>query len=429
VDAYQRALDWLYSLEKSKGIELKLERVRHALEELGDPQRDLRCFHVAGTNGKGSVVAFLAAVLERAGHRVGVYTSPHLVELTERIRIGGREIERFEIVALVEEVRDRVVSVGIDLTFFEVVTAMALLHFARGDVDTAILEVGLGGRLDATNVVDPLVAVITSIGIDHTGFLGTSVREIAFEKAGIVKPDRPVVVGSVPEPAATVIEEIARVRGAPIFRAGREYSWHARGQSRLQFAGMGWDLDDVEVGLAGRHQLANAATSIAALASVAAHVALDEAAVRGGLREARWPGRYETVQASPRVVLDGAHNVDAMHALVSELAHDAANRPLRVLFAAMDDKDWPAMIGVLGPHCASAVVTEVIPERAAPLDRLREAFARFCPTSVERDPALAFDRLRTETAPGDVVIVTGSLFLVGRIHQHLRDSARTGAVQ
>jgi dihydrofolate synthase/folylpolyglutamate synthase len=429
VDAYQRTLDWLYSLEKSKGIELKLERVRQALVELGDPQRALRCFHVAGTNGKGSVVAFLAAVLERAGHRVGIYTSPHLVDLTERIRVGAREVERSEIVALAEEVRDRVLVRGIDLTFFEVLTAMGLLHFARAEVDYAILEVGLGGRLDATNVIDPIAAVITSIGIDHTAFLGASLREIAVEKAGIVKPGRPVVVGALAEPAASVIEEIAGARGAPIFRAGCEYSWHPCGRDRLRFSGLDWELDDVEVGLSGLHQLANAATSIATLATVAAQVAFDETTLRAGLRDARWPGRYETVHESPRMILDGAHNLDAMKALVAELARDVAHRPLRVLFAAMGDKDWPAMIGVLGPCCASAVVTEVIPERSAPLDRLREEFARFCPTTVERDPALAFDRLRAETSPGDVVIVTGSLFLVGRIHQHLRDSARTGAVQ
>lgn len=429
MDAYQRTLDWLYSLEKSKGIELKLDRVRHALAELGDPQSALRCFHVAGTNGKGSVVAFLAAILGRAGHRVGVYTSPHLVELSERIRVGDREIERPEIVALAEEVRDRVLLRGIDLTFFEVVTVMALLHFARAAVDCAILEVGLGGRLDATNVVDPLAAVITSIGIDHTAFLGTSLRQIAYEKAGIIKTARPVVVGPLAEPAASVIEEVARARSAPIFRAGREYSWHPFGRDRMRFAGLGRELDDVEVGLSGRHQLANAATSIATLAAVAAQVAVDETAIRGGLCHVRWPGRYETVQRSPRIILDGAHNLDAMLALVAELAQDVANRPLRVLFAAMGDKDWPAMIGVLGPRCASAVVTEVIPERAAPLERLREEFERFCPTTVERDPALAFDRMRDQTSRDEVVLVTGSLFLVGRIHQHLREAGRTGAVQ
>ncbi len=427
MEAYRQTLDWLYSLEISKGIELKLERVRAALAELDDPQSHLRCIHVAGTNGKGSVVAFLSAILTAAGYRVGAYTSPHLVELTERIRIGAEEIERSQLVALADEVKRRVLDRGIGLTFFEVVTAIALLHLKRSQVDYAILEVGLGGRLDATNVVDPLAAVITSIGIDHTSYLGSTLAEIAFEKAGIVKPGRPLITGEIDAVPAQVIEDIAERRGAPIYRNGREYRWSVRADGTMDFEGMGWALERLEVGLAGRHQSANAATAVATLGVLAETASVSEAALRSGLRSVSWPGRMEVVGHDPLTILDGAHNVDAMSALVPEVLRIAAERPLRVLFAAMGDKDWPTMVEALAPHCASAVVTEVIPDRAVPAERLRDAFSGYCATTVEADPDKAFERARSEASPGEVVLVSGSLFLVGAVHRYLRDRGRVGA--
>ncbi len=429
MDAYERTLDSLYSLEKSKGIELKLERVHAALEELGNPQERLCCIHVAGTNGKGSVVAFLSAMLSDAGYRVGVYTSPHLVELAERIRIGNENIGRAEVVSLADEVRRRVFDRGIELTFFEVVTAMAFLYFDRVGVDFAVLEVGLGGRLDATNVVDPAASVITSIGIDHVSFLGASLREIAFEKAGIIKPLRPVITGELGDVAAAVIEETAIDRQAPMYRAGREYHSRESADGRMSFEGMGWCIDQLEVGLVGRHQRRNAAIAVATLAAVRDLVSVDESSMREGLIGVYWPGRLETVMVEPTTILDGAHNVDAMRALVAELPGLAAGRPMRVLFAAMSDKDWPQMIDILGPHCASAVVTEVIPDRAVPGQQVREAFSRYCPTVFETDPVKAFERVRSDAAADDWVVVTGSLFLVGKIHEHLQHSSRVGAVQ
>lgn len=429
MDAYERTLDWLYSLERSKGIELKLERVRAGLAALGDPQASLRCFHVAGTNGKGSVVAYLAAVLGAAGHRVGVYTSPHLIDFTERIRVGDVEIERAEVVELADEVKKRVLDRGIDLTFFEIVTAIAFLHFHRVGVDWVALEVGLGGRLDATNVVDPVVAVITSVGIDHVAFLGSTGPEIAAEKAGVAKPGRPLVVGAVGEEELSVIERIAAANGAaPLYRCGRDFVWHPEPGDTMAFEGLGWRLTELEIGLAGRHQRGNAAAAIAALAAVRDSVAVSEADLRRGLASTRWAGRLETVLESPLTILDGAHNVEAMRALVPELRRVAAGRPLHVLFAAMGDKDWRAMIELLGPHCASAVVTEVVTPRAAAGESLREAFARHCPTTFEADASIAFARVRAAAAPGDVAVVTGSLFLVGAVHGLLRGRGPTAVV-
>jgi len=428
VDAYERTLGWLYSLEKAKGIDLKLDRVAAGLAALGDPQRQLRCFHVAGTNGKGSVVAYLNEVLGAAGYRVGRYTSPHLVELTERIQVDGLEISREEVVALGDEIRRRVLDRGIELTFFEIVTAMGFLHFARAGVDFVALEVGLGGRLDATNLVDPTVAIITSVGIDHTRFLGSSLAQIAAEKAGIAKPGRPLVVGPMAGEAAEVIDRIALGVGAPIYRAHREFRWEVDADQRLSFEGLGWSLRDVDVGLDGAHQRDNAAVAIAALAAVRADVPVDETALRRGLAGVLWPGRLQTVSELPRTIVDGAHNVDAMRALASELARTAVTGArTHVLFAAMGDKEWPAMIQILAPHCASAVVTEVLPERAAPVERMKDAFAAYCPASVERDPARAFAMVRAAAGVADRVLVTGSLFLVGAVLQLLDMAAPTGA--
>ena len=270
---YQRTLDWLYALEAAKGMDFKLERVALALRRLGDPQRAYPVLHVAGTNGKGSVVAMLDACLGAAGYAVGRYTSPHLVELGERITVAGVPMTRQALVAIAEEARAASLAHGIGLTFFEILTVMAFLHFARAGVDVAVVEVGLGGRLDATNVVDPLAAVITTIGRDHTQWLGESLAEIAAEKGGIIKPGRPLVLGRIAGEAAAVLLRLAEERGAPVLAAGRDY--RVGGHERIDFDGAGWSLRDVRVGLRGAHQRDNAATAIATLGAVRAALPVD----------------------------------------------------------------------------------------------------------------------------------------------------------
>ena len=420
MDSYDRTLAWLYSLDKSKGIDLKLERVSAALAELGNPQRGLHCLHVAGTNGKGSVVAFVSAVLAAANNRVGMYTSPHLIDLTERIQVAGESIGRAELVALSDEIRRRVLDRGIGLTFFEVMTAMAFLHFARAGVDYAVLEVGLGGRLDATNVVDPLVTVITTIGIDHTEYLGTTVREIAAEKAGIAKPGVPLILGSVNDDAAAVIEGVAQAVGAPLYQAGRDFRCWVDAELRLGFEGFGWRIAGLEIGLAGRYQRDNAAVAIAALAALRGQGPIEEQALRDGMARAQWPGRLQTVMRQPRTIVDGAHNADAMRVLVDEVERIRGDAALHVLFTAMGDKGWPEMIQILAPQCASVVVTEVLPERVAPVELMRKAFAEHCPVLVQRDPVLALAQCRAGAHARDIVLVTGSLFLAGKVLEHLQ---------
>lgn len=429
--AYQRTLEWLYALEAAKGMDFKLERVALALQRLGDPHRRYPCLHVAGTNGKGSVAAMLDAVLGAAGYRVGLYTSPHLVELGERIRVGGAMPGHEGLVELAEEVRAAANGRGIDLTFFEFVTVMAFLHFARAGVDAAVVEVGLGGRLDATNVVDPLVAAITTIGLDHTEWLGDSLEAIAAEKGGIIKAGRPLVLGRVVPPAAVVLEGLAAARGAAVIAAGRDY--RVRGEERLAFDGLGWSLRDLPLALRGAHQRDNAGTALAMLAAARETLPVSEAAVRAGLAGVCWPGRLEIVSEAPLVLLDGAHNADGAAALAAALPGIAAGRPVHLLFAVMRDKAWQPMVERLGPLCRSVVVSEVLPPRGAPAGPVAAAFAAHCEATAEPDLANAW-RTVTGRAGGDgVVVVAGSLFLVGALRERgigrgVGDGLTTGAV-
>ncbi len=416
--SYDETLDWLYSLEKSKGIELKLERVASAMRLLGDPQLKLRCFHVAGTNGKGSCVAFLASVLGCAGHRVGTYTSPHLIDLTERLQVDGVPIARDAFVALVDEIRRDVIDAGVELTFFEVVTAAAFLYFFREEVDVAVIEVGLGGRLDATNLVHPLAAVVTSIGLDHGAFLGDTEALVAAEKGGILKPGTPAIIGSVGKSAGEVLDEIIAARGAVPYRSGKEYRVVGTG-SRMSFEGLGEVLEDLEIGLRGAYQFSNAGAATAALLAAADAIPWSVADLRLGLSQATWPGRLEVVSDSPRVVLDGAHNVSAMRALVAELPELVGGGDLHVLFAAMDDKDWRGMIEALSPQCTTVVTTEVIPERAVSAEALQRVFSTHCRTVAEPDPELAYELITAKASGNDIVLVCGSLFLAGKIREIL----------
>jgi dihydrofolate synthase/folylpolyglutamate synthase len=412
-------------------MDFKLERVALALQRLGDPQRRFPSLHIGGTNGKGSVAAMLHAVLGAAGYRVGLYTSPHLVELTERVRIGGAEIGRAQVVALTAEIRAAAAGRGIDLTFFEVLTVMAFLHFARAAVDVAVVEVGLGGRLDATNVVDPLAAVVTTIGLDHMQWLGETPAAIAAEKGGIIKPGRPLVLGRIEGEAKTVLRRLARERGAELIEAERDY--RVGGAPHLDFEGLGWRVGGLSLSLRGAHQRDNAGAALAALAAVRDTLPVGEDAVRRGLDAVRWPGRLDVVGAAPLTILDGAHNLDGVAALAHELPALVDGRPLHLLFAVMGDKDWRPMVDRLGPLCTTAVVTEVLRPRGAPALALAEAFRAYCPVVVEPDPAQAWQRVTAQAGPDGAVVAAGSLFLVGALYATvlraaLRPSATLGAL-
>ena len=410
---YSTVLSSLYALEAAKGMDFKLERVALALKSLGDPHKRFASVHIAGTNGKGSVAAMLHAMLSAAGHRVGLYTSPHLVSFTERIRVGVTEIAEDDVVALAREIRTAATVRGIELTFFEFVTVMAFLHFARSRVDLAVVEVGLGGRLDATNVLDPVAAVVTTIGLDHQEFLGDSIESIAREKAGIIKPGRPVVVGNVPDQARAVLAATAQEVGASVHWLGRDFSGSPSGP--FHYSGFGTELENLVLPLRGQHQRDNATIAIAAALQLRDRFGIPDAAIRRGISEVRWPGRLDVVQRNPLIVLDGAHNVDGVTALVNELPNIVGGRGVHLLFGVMRDKRWRPMVEALGPYVAHVTVAPTLPPRGEDPAVLARAFARYCPVSIASSPLQGLEALLNAAGEDDALLVAGSLFLVGEV--------------
>jgi dihydrofolate synthase / folylpolyglutamate synthase len=417
VAAYQDTVAWLQGLEVARGWDLTLGRMRAALALRGHPEARLPAIHVAGTNGKGSTAAMLEAMLRAAGHRTGLYTSPHLVDFCERIRVDGRTIPPDVVVELTAALRAGLEPAGIALTHFEFTTLLAFEWLAARRVDVAVLEVGLGGRLDATNVIEPAVTAITAIGRDHEAWLGSTLGAIAAEKAGILKPGIPLALGVVPPEADAVIRARAAAVGAPVLAVGEDARLED-GAEGLLFTAPGVRWAALRPALAGGFQRANAAVALAAAALARARFALPEEAVRRGLAEVRWPGRLAIVRERPRVVLDGAHNPDGARALASELPGLARGGPVTLVFAVMADKAWEAMLESLGPHLARAICTRV-GRRAADPVRVAAALASSRPARAVAEPRAALAAALAETPADGTVLVAGSLFLVGEAYAML----------
>ena len=408
-------IDFLFSLERL-GMKFGLENITAVCDALGRPERAFRSVHIAGTNGKGSVTVMVETALRAAGYRAARYTSPHLLRVEERFVIDGGEVAIDQLRGALAEVQRTVESLlthgtlAAPPTFFECATAAAFVLFRRARVDIAVLEVGLGGRLDATNVVHPLVTAITSIDFDHQAQLGHSLDAIAREKAGIAKPDVPMVLGPVPRDARAAIEEICAARGAPIIHVTEE-SLARRG------------LDTVALALPGRHQRVNAAVAVGVL-DVLAQVHgmnVSSEAIRHGLAEARWPGRLERVRYRDRdVLLDAAHNPAGARALASYL-DDVGWSKVTLLFGAMRDKDVAGMLTPLAPMCARIVCTTAPTPRAAPADALASAARGVLPAEIPitaiDDPAAALD---AAVAFGGRIVAAGSIFLIGPLRDILR---------
>ncbi len=409
-----RCLNHLFSLRRF-GIRLGLKTIRGMLAPLGDPQRKYPTVHIAGTNGKGSVAAGLASVLRSSGYRVGLYTSPHLVRFNERIQINGRPIGDGEILALYRRVRRTLRALDREPTFFEFTTAMAFDAFARGGVDWAVIETGMGGRMDATNVIDPCLAVITNVSLEHREYLGRTLTHIAFEKAGIVKRRRPVVTGIRQPSALRVLVEIADRRAAPLYRAGRDFGVRITGEDVFAYRGIRLRLNDLRTALAGEHQRANAALVLAACELLMPRApGISERSMREGLAATRWPGRLEVVRERPLVLLDGAHNLDASRALARHVKERYAGRPVTLVVGILDDKPYRAMLRRLAPLAARVIATQAATPRALPAERIAAAASRFSPR-VEMRPTVtqALEQaLRTAPEQG-VVLVAGSLYVVG----------------
>jgi dihydrofolate synthase / folylpolyglutamate synthase len=423
--AYEDALGWLSSLEVSAGWDLRLERMRAALALRGHPEAHWPAVHVAGTNGKGSTAAMLDAILRAAGYRTGLYTSPHLVDFCERIRVDGRTIPRGTVVEAIGDLRRELGAAGIPLTHFEVATLIAFEWFAARRVDVAVVEVGLGGRLDATNVVHPTVTAITSIALDHVEYLGPDVAMIAGEKAGIAKPGIPLALGRVPTEAERVIAARAHEVGAPLARAGVDGVLDELPDGTLRFRARDMTWDGLRLALPGTFQRSNAAVALLALALAADRLPCAPDAVRRGLATVHWPGRLAVVGRAPLVVLDGAHNAAGIEALMGELPRIVAGRPLDLVFAVMADKDRLAMLAPLLRSVRRAILTRVGRRGASPED-VAAAVGGRVPVEIIDDPRVAVRRAFRQAEPAAAVLVTGSLFLVGEAYAELERSGVIG---
>ena len=423
---YVEALEFLFA-RTTGASRLGLERTRALLAALGDPHRSLRALHIAGTNGKGSVAATLEALLRARGLRVGKYTSPHLVDFRERILVNGEPMPGEAVVAFIERALPDIERIG--ATFFEATTVMALEHLARAGVDVAVIETGLGGRLDATNVVHPLVAGITTIGFDHMEYLGDTLEQIAVEKAGICKPGVPAVIGEPSPPMAAELERLARVAGAePVLVVGRDLTLRdiVVGGEGTTFTVAHDDgvARELHTPLIGLHQAFNAATALLMLeaAGPALAVSFDDAAK--ALEGVRLAGRFQRVDGW---IFDVAHNPDGMRVVVQTLATVRPSRPLVALLCVLGDKDWRAMIELLGPRVDRLVLTQA---PTAPASRAWDpdaagAFARTAGFVAE--VIGDFDEaMRRARVLGATVLVTGSFHTVGDALARLQRSPVAG---
>jgi dihydrofolate synthase/folylpolyglutamate synthase len=439
---FAEALDYLYSFvdysqERSYRYSadmFDLGRVQQLLQRLGDPQAAYRTIHVAGTKGKGSVASLIASSLTAAGLRTGLYTSPHLVQFTERIRVDGEPIPEDHLAILVEEIKPHVAVIP-GLTTFELVTAVGFLHFARAGVAAAAIEVGLGGRLDATNVITPEAAVITSLSYDHMHLLGDRLSDIAREKAGIIKSGVPVVLAPQQQEAEHVVERIAVEREAPLIKVGRDwlfapgahdlahqslYIWSAAEQPLMDAfvesaGGEEWVPPRYEIPLLGYHQVVNAAVAYAALRVLRQRgLPVTEDAVRQGFLQVRWPGRFQVLSSDPAVVIDSAHNRDSALKLRLALDDYFPGAPVTLIFGASADKDIAGMLAELLPRVSRLILTQAVHPRAAePEEMARLAHGHGVRAETIVPVEAAMRRGLERARPGEVIVSAGSLFVAG----------------
>jgi len=416
---YSDTIEYLFGLQKY-GMKFGLDNIRLLMSLLGGPHRSFSSVHVAGTNGKGSTSAMIESLLRTKGVRTGLFTSPHLVSFTERIRVNGEEISQNAVIGLADEVRKAAAGIkDFCPTFFEVVTSMAFLHFMRMKVEWAVVETGMGGRLDATNIIQPEVAVITSIGIDHREFLGDTLEEIAREKAGIIKQGVPVVTADQNPEVMRVIQQRCDEMGAPLFRFYSEFSAErASGDAEavsLHYQGEN-AYQDVGLSLAGEHQIGNAALAIKAAEVISEKYPELDFDVRKGLGAVSWPGRLDMIRKNPPILIDGAHNPPAAAVLAAHLRKLSGGKYRRIIMVAgvMGDKDIGGILGPLLPLAAEIIFASPAYGRAASVEKL-QAFAAGLGYASKTAGSVAAALTMAEGlyGPGDLIVVTGSFYTIG----------------
>lgn len=430
---YAEFTNWMFNLERF-GIKLGLDNITEFMSRIGDPHKHLRSVHVTGTNGKGSVCAFVSKMLLEHGMKVGLYTSPHLVDFRERIKIGDEEIPEEDVLRIglaVKKVADEMAAEDSEkqLTFFEFTTGLAFKYFRQRRIDILVAEVGMGGRLDATNILSPEASVITRIGLEHTNYLGSTIQAIAREKAGIIKPGVPVVTCERNPDSLAVISSTCRKKGSQLIRIDKDFRVYRiiETLSGTEFEYAGWHHAKMKTRLLGGYQADNAATALAVVESLherGIHVAVDE--MRKGVLDTTWPGRLDVVSRHPLIIFDGSHNPDGVSTTVTVLSNLGVV-PLTFVLGCMDDKDAEGIVKAIAPISSQIICTQAEYKRALSAADLADIARRETngPVQVEVSSEKAFEAgLSSDMGKGMCVI--GSLYLVGEAISwwHSRKTAR-----
>ena len=416
----------MYSLRRF-GIKMGLSTIRKILSGLGNPQNAYNCIHVAGTNGKGSVASSLASILHKAGYKTGLYTSPHLVRFNERIQVNNRPITNKNVMASYHTIK-KAHHGGREPTFFEFATVMAFNEFAGQNVDWAVIETGMGGRLDATNIIRPKVSIITNISLEHRDYLGNTLEQISGEKAGIIKYRTPVITGIRQPKALAVVKNKAAEKSAPLYRFGKDFKVRRNSAGTFAYHGIEATWRHLQTGLSGNHQVDNAALILAACETLnkkGANISLDQ--IKAGLLENRWPGRLEEVASKPRIILDGAHNFIAARNLGRFLSRNYKDRKITMVIGILDDKPYNAMLKCLLPTAHRVILTQAKINRAMKPERL-EPIARKITSKVKIVTGVkqALEHAIKTTSKKDIICVAGSLYVVGEAKEALEGSGFKG---
>ncbi|MHC1741188.1 MAG: folylpolyglutamate synthase/dihydrofolate synthase family protein [Anaerolineaceae bacterium] len=443
---YQSVLDYLYSFvdfsltrqDRLAAANFDLQRMVDLMSLLGNPHFKYPVIHIAGTKGKGSTAAMIASVLQQEGYRIGLYTSPHLIDYCERIQINRKNISHQSLVNLVEKIKPSVEKVE-GLTTFEITTALGFLAFAEANIDIAVIEVGLGGRLDATNVVNPLVSVITSLSYDHMNVLGNTLSQIATEKAGIIKEKRPVVLAPQEETPLKVIEGIANERNAPLIRVGNDLLFSSLSHSLEEQSMMIWTKEEqaqmneyldsggqgqwepliIHTPLLGYHQVQNTATAYAAILEARKQgIIISDKAILKGFSTVEWPGRFEVLCKDPILIIDSAHNLDSALKLRIAIDDYLSDRSVLLVFGVSEDKDIAGMFSQLMPRAKMVIATQSTHPRACAANKLVELAHQFGrPAITTSDIPSAIEWAIKHVGENEAIVVAGSIFVAAAVKE------------
>lgn len=430
IHTYEEAIGWIHSRLKF-GIKPGLGRMQWMLEELGNPERHIKCVHLAGTNGKGSTLTYMRYMLEEAKYKVGTFTSPYIETFNERISVNGVPISDEEITELVNIVKPVVEKLDeTDLgeaTEFEIITVMAIYYFGKVNFcDLVLFETGLGGRFDSTNVIYPVLTIITNIGHDHMHILGDTLAEIAYEKAGIIKSGVPLITGVQDEEALQVIQKVAKEKHANLYELGKQFTAVHKQSSEdgehFDFTGPFASLEEVRISMKGSHQVGNVALALMAVMYLKTYLSflIEEEEIRTGLQEAYWIGRFEKLQSKPDVIIDGAHNPEGIESLVKTVEAHYQDKNVIVLFTALGDKQLHNMVGQLEAIADEMIFTTFAFERAISAEKLA-SYSQKEAKEVFENWKEAIDTKIKLLGENDVFIITGSLYFISEVRKYIRE--------